>query len=233
MLSNTSGGGSANPSSNSSTGSLAKFRIYNKDKGYNIDLYFNPDTYVLGYQNDWKTVLSLGSNFSSLSFSGSQPARLRIGQLILFHEGESVQPTIDKLHELLLTSKGFINPVTSQGRPPKCQIRWGQATLPDLFVVSLTITATLFRPNGEPIRADASIEFIEAISDENSRAQNPTSHVPEPGTKHRVVQPYDTLALIAAEEYGSPTQWRRIADANILEDPFDLKPGLVLTIPPR
>jgi nucleoid-associated protein YgaU len=50
------------------------------------------------------------------------------------------------------------------------------------------------------------------------------------------VQSGDTLATIAQQFYGDPTQWRRIYDANkdaIGADPDKLKLGMKLTIPPK
>jgi len=50
------------------------------------------------------------------------------------------------------------------------------------------------------------------------------------------IQAGDTLATIAQQFYGDPTQWRRIYDANkdaIGADPDKLKLGTKLTIPPK
>jgi nucleoid-associated protein YgaU len=50
------------------------------------------------------------------------------------------------------------------------------------------------------------------------------------------VQSGDTLATIAQQFYGDPTEWRRIYDANkdtIGSDPDKLKLGTKLTIPPK
>jgi nucleoid-associated protein YgaU len=50
------------------------------------------------------------------------------------------------------------------------------------------------------------------------------------------VQAGDTLATIAQQFYGDPSQWRRIYDANkdaIGPDPDKLKLGTRLTIPPK
>lgn len=50
------------------------------------------------------------------------------------------------------------------------------------------------------------------------------------------VQSGDTLATIAQQFYGDPTQWQRIYDANkdaIGSDPDKLKLGTHLTIPPK
>jgi len=45
----------------------------------------------------------------------------------------------------------------------------------------------------------------------------------------------DTLSKIARKYYGSSGDWQKIAEANkaILPDPTKLKPGMVLTIPPK
>jgi len=51
-------------------------------------------------------------------------------------------------------------------------------------------------------------------------------------TKRRTLKTGETLALIAHEEYDDPAEWRRIADANGILDPRDVKPGTVLTLPP-
>jgi nucleoid-associated protein YgaU len=50
------------------------------------------------------------------------------------------------------------------------------------------------------------------------------------------IQAGDTLATIAQQFYGDPTEWRRIYDANkdtIGADPDKLKLGTKLTIPPK
>jgi nucleoid-associated protein YgaU len=41
----------------------------------------------------------------------------------------------------------------------------------------------------------------------------------------------DTLSGIAAKAYGDPSRWRDIANANDIEDPFNLPTGTPLVIP--
>ena len=55
---------------------------------------------------------------------------------------------------------------------------------------------------------------------------------PPDHTKRRTVKMGETLALIAHEEYDDPAEWRRIADANGIEDPLNLTPGTRLLVPP-
>jgi nucleoid-associated protein YgaU len=51
--------------------------------------------------------------------------------------------------------------------------------------------------------------------------------------KHYRVQPGDTLMAIAAREYGSAHDWRRIFEANAdtISDPLVLPPGRKIKIP--
>ncbi len=49
--------------------------------------------------------------------------------------------------------------------------------------------------------------------------------------KQYVVRPGDTLSGIAGELYDDPAKWRRIADANSIDNPLILEPGQVLMIP--
>ena len=61
--------------------------------------------------------------------------------------------------------------------------------------------------------------------------QNPTSQGTW-GHKIHVVQPGDTIALIAYKHYGSAKSWRLIADTNNIDNPMDLQTGLVMEIAP-
>jgi nucleoid-associated protein YgaU len=42
----------------------------------------------------------------------------------------------------------------------------------------------------------------------------------------------DTLASVAYAEYGDPNGWRRLAEANDIDDPLRLRDGVVLHVPP-
>jgi nucleoid-associated protein YgaU len=64
----------------------------------------------------------------------------------------------------------------------------------------------------------------------------PTTAVAQVAGESYEVESGDTLATIAQQFYGDPTQWRRIYDANkdtIGADPDKLKIGMKLTIPPK
>jgi len=48
----------------------------------------------------------------------------------------------------------------------------------------------------------------------------------------RVVKRGETLHSIAESEYRNAGEWRRIADANNIDDPLAVQPGSKLLIPP-
>jgi nucleoid-associated protein YgaU len=93
----------------------------------------------------------------------------------------------------------------------------------------VTSSLTLFRPSGQPIRATCKLSMQEYPTDPGK--QNPTSGATSSTRAHRVVLG-DTLASIANNEYGAPELWRAIAKVNELDDPFTLRLGRELLIPP-
>jgi nucleoid-associated protein YgaU len=69
-----------------------------------------------------------------------------------------------------------------------------------------------------------------AAGGSNPRGQNPTT-VGLAGLASHVVRDGDTLQSIAFAHYRDPTRWRRIAEANGIDDPMRLRRGHALTIP--
>ena len=70
-----------------------------------------------------------------------------------------------------------------------------------------------------------------------SPAASPSPQQPAAGPEQTyTVEPGDTLAIIAQKQYGDPTLWRRIYDANraaIGDNPDAIKVGTQLRIPPK
>ena len=90
---------------------------------------------------------------------------------------------------------------------------------------------TLFLESGLPVRATCKCTFKQWISNATDlkRQDLMSSDV----AKVWVVVRGQTLAHIAALEYGDPRQWRVIAKANDIDDPLALAPGTRLLLPAR
>jgi Contractile injection system tube protein/LysM domain len=96
-------------------------------------------------------------------------------------------------------------------------------------VTNIRQTFTLWSSGGVPVRAKLSLSLREyAALQDQLQALNLAS----PNKTHSyVLARGDTLALVAANFYFDPTNWRPIARQNGIDDPRRLRPGAQLTIP--
>lgn len=60
---------------------------------------------------------------------------------------------------------------------------------------------------------------------------NPTSGG-VPGRAKHLVSQGENVVQVATKAYGSPNAWRRVAEANGIDDPLRVKPGRTLSLPP-
>lgn len=195
---------------------------------------FRPKELTMSKQNSWNAKKSKGQNVGSLEFGGGGNAKLQVELLFdTSREGTDVRLETKKLWKMMLIDKQnskTYNQSTRKGRPPMVQFQWGALHSFQGVIESINQTFVLFKPDGTPVRAILKVS-LQQFGDEEYHAQNPTS-VGVGGFKVRVVREAETLDLIAFEEYGDPAQWRRLAEANSLDDPLKLRPGQTLSVPP-
>ncbi len=151
----------------------------------------------------------------------------------------SVTTESDRIYELVK-----IDP--DRHAPPVCVFSWNQAfpganvsgeklgnqtrTAFQCIVESVKQTFTLFSPKGVPLRAKVTLSLREYKTLEQQFDQLGLN---SPDRTHRhVVERGETLAGIAAHYYRTPGEWRRIAEANAIEDPRRLTAGAFLRVPP-
>lgn len=113
--------------------------------------------------------------------------------------------------------------------PPPVRFVWGPLRF-KAVIERLTQRFTMFREDGVPVRATLNVTFREykTIDDQ----LNPKPNESSDWTKRRVLAENDRLCLIAAIEYEDPAVWRVIADANDLDNPRLLEPGVEIVLPP-
>ncbi|MGB8647439.1 MAG: peptidoglycan-binding protein [Anaerolineae bacterium] len=204
-----------------------------------VNFMFNPTQYVVTKTNSWTPEGGKGTNVPSWEFQGGQARTIT---LELFFDSFMPRPGVqttdvrtdtNKLFAFMAVDSQLKGTESHMGRPPKCRLVWGQDSgyQFDCFITSCTVTYLLFNESGVPIRATASLSLAEEHDPDNRGGTNPTSRG-EPGRRIWVVNEGDRLDWIAYREYGDATQWRRIADANHLEDPLAISPGMALAVPP-
>lgn len=212
--------------------SLAKAKILNLDKGGEIPCMFNPKEYTFAKQNSWTRGKTKGSNVPPLEFSGGQPATMQISLFFdTYADKKDVRSEFtDAIWGLMLVDDSLKDPKNKKSRPPKVRFQWGEAWTFDAVITSISQKFTLFLPSGTPVRATLDVTFQQIKDEKLFPRQNPTSGGVG-GGKLWTVSTGDTLAWIAYKEYGDPTIWRAIAEANNLSRVRRLRPGMVLEIP--
>jgi nucleoid-associated protein YgaU len=199
--------------------------------GEQIDCWFNPAEYTITKTNKWKIEPVVGSGMPTAQFGGSDAQKLVLDLLFdaADHEAGDVRGITNALFAAMAVDKKHASGKNS-GRPPTIEFGWGSTTTFQAVCDSLSVQFTMFRPNGTPVRAKAKISLIQAAPTVGKGPQNPTTRGTA-GLSTHVVRDGDSLQSVAHQAYGDPTLWRRIAEANGIDDPLSLPRGTVLSIP--
>jgi len=197
-----------------------------------MDVQFNPTEYTLNKAAQIAEIGIYGIDSPILQFVRGQNEKLTMDLFFdtttlpggMGNSAVSVKTLTEPFYQLCK-----IQPKTHA--PPRIRFTWSEALSFKAIVESVQQKFTLFNPQGVPLRATLSVTFREYKTLEEQLAElklESTDH-----TKRRVAQRGDTLSRIAAQEYGDPRLWRRIAEANPdVGSPRRLRPGQVLVIPP-
>lgn len=115
--------------------------------------------------------------------------------------------------------------------PNPVRIDWGEG-IAEFFgrLTSLDVDYSLFDPEGAPLRAEISLDFIEAITEEEEAREADNQ---SPDLTHLVmVEAGDTLPLLCQRIYKDGGKYLEIARLNDLSDFRALQPGTLLSFPP-
>lgn len=211
-----------------------KWQSFIPPKKGEIECQFNPASLTISKSVDWDGEKSPSFNAPFLLFAGGNSAKY---SLSLFFDTYSHPDTEDvrfytnQLLQLTLRGAGYSMYLVPWAQPPLVTFEWGSIKLFSAVVESVQITYTLFNPDGTPIRAKADVDFVqnELLGDDIIPAQNPTSRTDSRRT--RIVNSQTRLDQVAFEEYRDASFWRVLAEANNLDNPFELRDGQLLVIP--
>lgn len=204
---------------------LDKAQILNFDKNTTLDVLFNPKEYSIQKSVQWEPHKAPGLDLPEQQFTSGNPAILSVELFFDTYEKKSSDVKTeytDKLFDLAAVDK-------SLHRPPLVVFKWGSQQFRGV-IESLSVRYTMFHNNGKPCRAVANLSIKEAKTAKEQVEEKPRESPDH--SKRRTLKHGETLALLAHEEYDDPAEWRRIADANGISDPRDVKPGTVLLLPP-
>ncbi len=203
---------------------LEKAKIINLDKNETIEVLFNPKEYTLRKSTQWEPHKSPGLNSPEIEFTSGNNMTLAADLFFdTYEEKKDCRPHTDRLLKLALVE-------VTKHRPPLCQFQWGSFQFKGI-VEEITLRFTMFLSDGKPCRATAAMAFKE-YKTAQEQTEGPHGNQSPDHSKRRTLKQGETLSLIAGEEYGDPGEWRRIANANGIADPLNVKPGTLLTLPP-
>jgi hypothetical protein len=207
----------------------------NGSAGPKLKVQFNPTEYTVSKGNHIAEVPIPGLDSPILQFVRGQNETI---SLDLFFDSTEDGMTAGAKPVTTLTDKFYdlIKMESKTHAPPILLFSWGGPDFPGkdrpqftCICESVRQRYTLFDPAGVPLRATLSVTLKEYRT--LGGQQNAINPMSSDHTKAHVTRDGETLAQVAYDEYDDPAAWRRIADANDLDDPAVIPAGAVLTIP--
>lgn len=189
--------------------------------------YINPKEITLGYEIEYDEKQGAGTTNSRMEFKKTKPGDL---SLTFFIDGTGANGTkIDvqeKITELQLVT-GYNGDIH---RTNYLKVAWGTMQVKRCILKSLSIVYKMFKPNGEPLRAQVTANFTDNSDDETRIA---LSRNKSPDLTHvRTIKASDTLPRICYEIYGDSKYYIDIARINKISNFRKLVAGGQLVFPP-
>jgi nucleoid-associated protein YgaU len=205
-------------------------QIQGSARGQEIVFTFNPKEFSISKSATWKRTGQRGAKTAAMpQFTGSAPATLTVE--VFLDSSEEKNPSVAPKVQKLLDAVTPLQKTVSENNPSPPWVVFGWGRFMSFVAVLKQVNAkyTMFRSDGTPIRATASLTLEEVPTTPPPR-QNPTSGALTAHRSHTVVAG-DTLQSIAYAEYSDPARWRDLAEVNGIDDPMRLPPGTPLLVP--
>jgi phage protein U len=212
---------------------LVKAYLTIKEKpGLIVPFLFNPSEFSVEKTNQFTEVNIPGLPSSTFQFvkGGARTVTMDL-TFDTYEEQVDVRTFTDRItgwESETKKGKGLMDIDSDLHAPPICLFIWGAYIFP-CIIERATKRFTMFLPDGTPVRATLNITLKEYKEFETQVKEISLQSADR--TKTRQVKQGDSLWFIAAKEYGNPALWRYIAEANSIDNPRVLKPGMELIIP--
>ncbi len=196
-----------------------------------FEALINPESYTLQYKLKFSQgAQGQGTSGAQLKYEYTEPDEITFDFLfdntgiIDGQPRESVVDDLKKMKDVLIGYKG------DSHEPRHLKLVWGENSIFKGRVTELSINHKMFKPDGTPIRAIATVKFKSSIEEQKRAAKENKS---SPDLTHiRKVKQGDTLPLMCYSIYGDPKYYLQVAEVNGLANFRHLKPGSDLFFPP-
>jgi hypothetical protein len=215
--------------------SLTRLKITRSKPDMSIDktpsatfaVMLNPGSVKHGGGIRYNKTEALGSSKVEAKFSSVGEETLSFSLLM---DGTGVVPGSSDVPAQLKALRSVVYQyVDTQHEPSRVQVVWGKLVFFGRLS-QLETEYTLFKPDGEPLRAKLSLAFIGSTSKEIAQLQAGQSSA----NCSRVVEVRDgdTLPLLCQRIYGDDAYYLDVARFNRLPNLRHLTPGTTLQFPP-
>jgi hypothetical protein len=193
----------------------------------------NPETFTKTSHIELDTSRGHGQPGTDPRYKSSAPEELKIE--FILDGTKTMEGYVDKYKTMEVSEQiqEFTDCVQFEGkihRPRFLIVRWGSEVKFPCVLSHLEINYSLFKPNGDPLRAKISATFIKYETEAAIFAAN---HISSPDLTHqRISKSGDRLDLLTYDIYDDSGYFLQVARVNDLTSPRNLKAGMNLLFPP-
>lgn len=198
----------------------AKATIINTVTNDKIAVMYNPEEFKLEQGNNFAEVGIPGRNAPPIQYVRGKSRTLSME--LFFDTYESRQDV--RVHSGQIVN--LLNPLPETKAPPVLMFMMGRFSF-ECVLVDAGQRFTMFLSDGTPVRSMLSARFQEYTRTDFDVQQG---FFLGPPALHSFAQG-QTLSGLAASYLGDAGNWRQIAEANKIDDPFHILPGTQLIIP--
>ena len=219
---------------------LAKLIIHSfekndfKEEKLTFTTPINPETFTKTNHIELDTQRGHGQPGTNPKYKSTAPEELKIE--FVLDGTKTMEGYVDKYKDMEVTEqiKAFTDCVyqykNNIHRPMFLIVHWGSDVKFPCVMSHMDINYSLFKPNGNPLRAKITANFIKYESEEAIAAANRAS---SPDLTHyRKVNEGDRLDLLTYKVYNDSKYFLQIGKVNGLTSVRKLKAGLQLYLPP-
>jgi nucleoid-associated protein YgaU len=218
------------------TGGLAKALLIDTSTGASHQVMYNPEELRIEQGNNFAEVGIPGLDAPPLQYVRGKS---RVLTMELFFD---TYETYEDVRQYTTPIVRLLDRRPQTQAPPVLLFSFGRMQL-RCVLVDAAQRYTMFARDGTPVRSTMSVRLQEYVDVQVQVRQGLFVDVARAGaqqaltavltgsaTVHVTVRG-DTLSGIAAAYLGDPGLWRRIAEANRIDDPLAVPPGISLVIP--
>lgn len=214
---------------------LEKLTIYSyKDAAFSqsaadpYSVLINPEKYTHNYVVNYNLEQSPGTAAPSPKFEKMGPEKVSM-ELVFDATGLIPGSSGDVLKDIATFKSIAYDFNGSIHSPNYLKLSWASLIF-NCHLISLDASYTLFKPDGTPLRAKASVAF-EGFIDEKTLALKEKRESPD--LTHIIIfKSGDTLPNLCFKTYGNPSYYREVANANNIIHYRNIQPGTKLLFPP-